>query len=121
MPGAEIRKILKPISELDLSPREVVDAVMKRTPFHDFFMTPVPLKFDHETRYSHVHVIGGSGAGKTQLLQNLILHDLKSEHPPALIIVDSQSDLINKISAPSSSLLSGCRLRALCYLGVAGY
>ena len=98
VPGAEIRKILKPISELDLSPREVVDAVMKRTPFHDFFMAPVPLKFDHETRYSHVHVVGGSGAGKTQLLQNLILHDLKSEHPPALIIVDSQSDLINKIS-----------------------
>ena len=44
-----------------------------------------------------MHVLGGSGAGKTQLLQNLILHDLTSEDRPALIIVDSQGDLINKI------------------------
>jgi hypothetical protein len=98
VPGAEIRKVLKPISEMDWSPQEAVKAVMKRTPFHDFLMTPVPLKFDHETRYSHVHVVGGSGAGKTQLLQSLILNDLQSEQPPALIIVDSQSDLISKIS-----------------------
>lgn len=98
VPGAEIRKILKPISEMDWLPQEAVKTVMKRTPFHDFLLTPVPLKFDHETRFSHVHVVGGSGAGKTQLLQSLILNDLTSEQPPALIVVDSQSDLINKIS-----------------------
>lgn len=98
VPGAEIRKILKPISEMDRLPQEAVKTVMKRTPFHDFLLTPVPLKFDHEIRYSHVHVVGGSGAGKTQLLQNLILNDLMSDEPPALVIVDSQSDLINKIS-----------------------
>ncbi len=45
-----------------------------------------------------MHVVGGSGAGKTTLLQNLILHDLHSEDRPALIIIDSQGDLINKIS-----------------------
>lgn len=97
-PNVEIRKPLKDISEHDLTPQELVDAVWKGTPFHDFLLAPVPLKFDYETRYSHVHVVGGSGAGKTQLLQNLILNDLQSETPPALIIVDSQSDLINKIS-----------------------
>lgn len=97
-PNQEIKKPLKPIAEQDWTPREAVDNVLKRTPFHDFLLSPVPLKFDHETRYNHVHVIGGSGAGKTQLLQNLILHDLQSEEPPALVIVDSQSDLIGKIS-----------------------
>jgi hypothetical protein len=45
-----------------------------------------------------MHVLGGSGAGKTTLLQNLILHDLKSENPPSLVIIDSQGDLINKLS-----------------------
>ena len=45
-----------------------------------------------------MHVVGGSGAGKTPLLQNLILHDLQSDDPPALVIVDSQGDLINKLS-----------------------
>ena len=77
LPNAEIRKPLKDISEHDLTPQEFVDAVWKGTPFHNFLMSPVPLKFDFETRYSHVHVVGGSGAGKTQLLQNLILNDLK--------------------------------------------
>jgi hypothetical protein len=61
-------------------------------------MAPVPLKLTYEDRFSHMHVVGGSGAGKTQLLQHLILHDLQSEDPPALVIVDSQTDLINKIS-----------------------
>ena len=32
------------------------------------------------------------------LLQHLILHDLQSDDPPALVIVDSQTDLINKLS-----------------------
>ena len=45
-----------------------------------------------------MHVLGGSGAGKTTLLQNLILNDLQSDDPPSLVIVDSQGDLINKLS-----------------------
>ncbi|MBK7469683.1 MAG: type IV secretion system DNA-binding domain-containing protein [Betaproteobacteria bacterium] len=57
----------------------------------------MPLQLTHEERFSHMHVIGGSGAGKTQLLQNLILHDLTNEDRPALVIVDSQGDLIRNI------------------------
>ncbi len=83
---------------MEWTPQEAVKTVMKQTPFHDFHLTPIPLKFDYETRFSHFHVVGGSGAGKTQLLQNLILNDLNSDLPPALIVVDSQSELINKIS-----------------------
>ena len=77
---------------------ELVEAYFKNTPFFDFLMSPVPLKLTYEDRFSHMHVIGGSGAGKTQLLQHLILHDLQSDDPPALVIVDSQTDLINKLS-----------------------
>lgn len=96
--GQAIKKKLPLISEMEWSPQEAADAILKHTPFHDFLMTPLPLKFDHETRFSHIHVVGGSGAGKTQLLQNLILHDLESDDPPTLIVVDSQGDLINKIA-----------------------
>jgi hypothetical protein len=77
---------------------EIVEAYFKNTPFEYFLMAPVPLKLTYEDRYSHMHIVGGSGAGKTQLLQHLILHDLQSEDPPALVIVDSQTDLINKLS-----------------------
>ena len=44
-----------------------------------------------------MHVVGGSGHGKTQLLQRLILSDLQREKPPALIIVDSQGEMLRKI------------------------
>ena len=77
---------------------DVVNIYLKNTVFEYFLMSPVPLKLSYEDRYSHMHIVGGSGAGKTQLLQHLILHDLQSEDPPALVIVDSQTDLIQKIS-----------------------
>ena len=97
-PKRKLPGIAEKTEEEGWGPRDVVDKILKHTPFHEFLNTPLPLKFDHETRFSHIHIIGGSGAGKTQLLQNMILHDLESDDPPTLIIVDSQSDLINKLS-----------------------
>lgn len=76
---------------------DIVRAYLGGTALKDFFLTPVPLKFTYEDRFNHTHICGGSGAGKTQLLQHLILHDLQSENSPALVIVDSQGDLISKI------------------------
>jgi hypothetical protein len=94
----EPKKPFKLPTDYDGSLHEMVEAYLAGTPLYDFFMAPVPLMFTHEERFSHMHVVGGSGAGKTQLLQNLILHDLQSEEPPALVIVDSQGDLIEKLS-----------------------
>ena len=82
----------------NLPAAELVKLYLRGTPFTKLFELPVPLTFDEETRFSHMHIVGGSGAGKTQLLQHLILHDLQSDDPPALIIVDSQTDLISKLS-----------------------
>jgi hypothetical protein len=92
------KKPFKLPADNDAPLQEIVESYFKGTPFYDFFLAPIPLKFTYEERYSHMHVLGGSGAGKTTLLQNLILNDLQSEDPPALIIVDSQGDLINKLS-----------------------
>jgi hypothetical protein len=84
--------------ENPLPPDELVRVYLGGTPFTKLFALRVPLAFDEETRFSHAHLVGGSGAGKTQMLQHLILHDLKSEDAPALVIVDGQTDLIRKIS-----------------------
>ena len=92
------KKPVKMPSQSDAPLDEIVKAYFNGTPFFEFFLAPIPLKFTHEVRFSHMHVLGGSGAGKTTLLQNLILNDLKSEDPPALVVVDSQGDLINKLS-----------------------
>lgn len=94
----EPKKPVRPPSTSDLPLDEAVRAYFRGTPFFEFFLAPIPLKFTHEVRFSHMHVLGGSGAGKTQLLQNLILSDLTSEDPPSLVVVDSQGDLINKLS-----------------------
>ena len=92
------KKPFKMPSDNDAPLEQIVEDYLKGTPFYDFFLAPIPLKFTYEERYSHMHVLGGSGAGKTTLLQNLILNDLQSDDPPSLVIVDSQGDLINKLS-----------------------
>jgi hypothetical protein len=92
------KKPFKLPSDNDATLPEIVDDYLAGTPFRNFFLAPIPLRFTHEERFSHMHVLGGSGAGKTTLLQNLILGDLMSDDPPSLVIVDSQGDLINKLS-----------------------
>jgi len=94
----EPKKPLKMPSKSDAPLQDIVTQYLKGTPFEPFFLAPAPLQFRYEERFRHMHIVGGSGAGKTTLLQNLILNDLKSEDPPALVIVDSQSDLIRKLS-----------------------
>jgi hypothetical protein len=94
----EPKKPFKYASKNDAPLHEIAQQYLSGTPFLDLFKAPVPLQFSYEERFSHMHVVGGTNAGKTQLLQNLILHDLQSEDPPALVIIDSQGDLINKLS-----------------------
>jgi hypothetical protein len=84
--------------ETKLPPVEKVDAFLRNTPFRDLLMTPVPFGIPQESFFSHMHVVGGSGAGKTQWLSTLILHHLNDPKRPSLVVVDSQGDLINKLS-----------------------
>jgi hypothetical protein len=92
------KKPPKLAKESGLPAHELAEQYLGSTPLLDFFLAPVPLKFSYEDRFSHMHILGGSGAGKTTLLQNLILNDLAEDDPPSLVIVDSQGDLINKLS-----------------------
>ncbi|MFC1689177.1 type IV secretion system DNA-binding domain-containing protein [Pseudomonadota bacterium] len=55
----------------------------------------IGIEIPHSTRKLHTHIIGAPGAGKTQLIQQLITHDLKTD--AAIVVIDSQKDLINKL------------------------
>jgi hypothetical protein len=79
------------------APREIVSAYLANTPFETLFYSPIPFSLIDRQRYEHMHCVGGSGHGKTQLLQRLILDDLRREQPPALVIVDSQGEMLRKI------------------------
>lgn len=85
-------------SESALPLHELVDVYLSGTPFHELFLIPVPLKLTHEDRFNHMHVVGGTGAGKTSLIENLIIHDLISPDPPSLVLVDPHGDLIRKLT-----------------------
>lgn len=76
---------------------EIVDVYLADTPLHALYKSPVPLRLTHEDRFSHTHVVGGSGAGKTSLIERLILHDLQSDDPPTIVVIDPHSDLIRRL------------------------
>jgi hypothetical protein len=47
--------------------------------------------------YEHTHIVAGTGFGKTQLLQGMILRDLDPIRRglQTTIVIDSQGDMIN--------------------------
>ncbi len=84
-------------TESKLQPQELVKAYLHDTPFEALFLTSVPLALTRDDRMSHMHVIGGTGAGKTTLIEHLIMHDLRSPNPPSIVLIDPHSDLVNKL------------------------
>lgn len=76
---------------------EACKAYLTGTPFERIFQARVPFAFPQKARFEHHWIVAGSGHGKTQLLQHLILSDLQSAEQPALIIIDSQGEMLRKI------------------------
>lgn len=60
--------------------------------------TPVPLSLSGKVRFEHMHILATIGHGKTQTLQRMILNDLQSPERPALIIIDSQGQMLETIA-----------------------
>ncbi len=56
-----------------------------------------PAMLTPEQRVRHMHVIGGTGTGKTTFLLNLILQDIKAGHGFALL--DPHGDLVDRLLA----------------------
>ena len=66
------------------------------TPLLELFQLPVPIALPQQTRYEHMHIVAGTGHGKTQTLQYLISRDLDEDC--SIVVIDSQHDLINNIA-----------------------
>jgi hypothetical protein len=84
--------------DCDLAPSEMVAAYLGGTPLAAFAETPLPFAIPQERRFEHCHILGGTGHGKTQLLQTLMLADFDDPGRPAVVAIDSQGDMVRTLS-----------------------
>ncbi len=91
------RAIIGPTAARGMAPRELVSTYLAGSPFPQLFLADIPFSIPAPARFEHTHIIAGSGHGKTQLLQHFMVHDLAQETPPAIVVIDSQGDMIAKL------------------------
>ncbi len=98
-PHAVADKLLLPTRQKGKSPAVLAEAYLAHTPFLDLLELPIPFEAPLESRFEHCHIIGGTGHGKTQLMQRLIFDDLVAAQKDgrSVVVIDSQGDMINKL------------------------
>jgi hypothetical protein len=92
-------RLIGPQDQRGKSPRELVEMYLGGTPFAEVFELPVPFQISESARFEHAHIVGGTGHGKTQLMQRMIHADLITarDERRSVVVIDSQGDLINKL------------------------
>jgi len=93
-------RLVWPAKQRGKSPTELAELYLADTPYLPLMMLPVPFHIPDEARFEHGHILGGTGHGKTQLMQRMVYGDLLAakEDRRSVIVIDSQGDLINKIT-----------------------
>lgn len=97
---ASVRQRLKLPRDSGLSPAELVASYLQASPFGTILTTAMPFVVPDDIRFEHTHILGGTGHGKTQLLQRMIFADLTAAQSDgrSVVVIDSQGDLIAKLS-----------------------
>lgn len=95
-----VRSPRLPTRQTSMSDGAIMAAYLDGTPLLHLPDYRVDITLPQQTRFEHMHIVAGSGHGKTQTLQHLILHDLDAvaRGDASIIVIDSQSDLINNIA-----------------------
>lgn len=94
------RSLASPTTSREMSPREIAATFLAGTPFADFFLADVPFRIPEKSRFEHMHLLAGTGHGKTQTIQHLLTADIDRavRGEASVIVMDSQGDLIRTIS-----------------------
>ena len=92
-------KCKMPTEQNHKTAEQVIDSYLSNTAFHKFFQTTLPIPVPDEVRFEHMHILAGTGHGKTQCLQHLIVGDLQrpAHEIPSMVILDSQGDMLNNL------------------------
>jgi len=68
------------------------------TPFAGLFEQTMSLAISKQHRFEHCHIIAGTGHGKTQLMQAMMLADFDDAERPAVVAIDSQGDMMRTLA-----------------------
>jgi hypothetical protein len=92
-------RLVLPTGHMNKNAIELAHLYLGGTPFIDVLSLPVPFHIADEARFEHCHIVGGTGHGKTQLMQRMIHADLMAAKVDrrSVVVIDSQGDLINKL------------------------
>jgi len=102
-PDANIRevehKLIRAPNQRNKTGAELAELYLNGSPFRRLLEVPVPFRIPDDVRFEHCHIVGGTGHGKTQLMQKMIHADLLAARDDgrSVIVIDSQGDLINKL------------------------
>ncbi len=96
--------------------KEVFQSYLSNWPLMPMLYGRVAYRIPAESRFEHMHILGGTGHGKTQLLQRFIREDLTDIYfgakfraagsddgprPKSLVVMDGQGDLIRNVARRS--------------------
>jgi hypothetical protein len=77
-----------------------VEAYLTGTKLLPLLDAPVSLDIPWPVFFEHMHIVGGSGSGKTQWLAQHILRTIETQ--ASIVVVDSQGDLIPRLQTLKS-------------------
>jgi Type IV secretion-system coupling protein DNA-binding domain len=98
--GEITKRIIIPSEAKEETPRDLASKYLRNTPFETFFSCATSFAIPERAKFEHCHILGGTGHGKTQLLQQLIYADIEKAkyERRSIVVIDSQGDLIRKLS-----------------------
>ena len=88
-----------PIYPSEYKGDDVVDTYLRGTHLKTLFKLKSPFSIPNERRFEHMHIVAGSGHGKTQTLQYFISKDMAevARGDRTVVVMDSQGDLIKTV------------------------
>jgi len=92
-------KIVYPLDSAIKDTNKLINSYFRYTPFINFFNNDINFNLNHDIRFEHTHILGGTGHGKTQLLSRFLSHDLEraKKGKGGFSIIDGQGDLIETV------------------------
>ena len=93
------KQIVLPTQQQKRTPSELVHLYLAGTPYEAALTASISFSLPADVRFEHCHIVGGTGHGKTQLIQNLVYQNLLSvqKGSASVVVIDSHGDLIDTI------------------------